>query len=346
MSGRDRLKRRPRPGLETPEREWTRRDFIKRIASASAVALGGCGLAAVLLDSTGPPAELAGKALPGLGDFSLPELAGRPGRMAVARGTDRARLFTRAIAALGGIEAFIKPGDRVLIKVNAAFATPASLGATTHPELLLAVAELCRKAGAERVLVADNPIHNPESCFELSGLAEAARAAGAKLVLPRAELFRPATLPGARLIVNWPVMAGAFAGVTKLVAVAPVKDHHRAEASMILKNFYGLLGGRRNVFHQDINGIIAELALLARPSFVVLDGVASMMTNGPTGGSLSDLAATNTLIVSTDPVAADAFGLTLLGRALQDVPYVRLAAEAGAGSADFAALSPVMLDAG
>ena len=143
-----------------------------------------------------------------------------------------------------------------------------------------------------------------------------------------------------------PVLAGAFKNATKLIALAPVKDHARAGASMLLKNMYGLLGGRRNVFHQDINGIIAELALLTRPTLSILDGTVSMMMNGPTGGSLSDLKATGTMILATDPVAADALGVTLLGRTAQEVPYIRMAQQAGAGTADYESLAPVRLDTG
>ena len=159
-------------------------------------------------------------------------------------------------------------------------------------------------------------------------------------------MFSPLTLPGGKLLVEWPVMAGAFKGVTKLIAVAPVKDHARAGASMILKNFYGLLGGRRNVFHQNIAGIITELSLLAKPTLCVLDGTRVMLTNGPTGGSLSDLKAADTLIVSTDPVAADAAGLELLERSLADVPYIQMADAAGAGHADYKLLNPVRINLG
>jgi uncharacterized protein (DUF362 family) len=69
-----------------------------------------------------------------------------------------------------------------------------------------------------------------------------------------------------------------------------------------------------------------------------------MMTNGPTGGSLSDLKDTGTLVVATDPVAADAVGVELLGRTLSDVPYILMAEKAGAGQADYHRLNPVVLD--
>jgi uncharacterized protein (DUF362 family) len=329
------------PAPETGE--LTRRDFLKRLGYTSALALAAGGLGLALHDAKGPAPSEGLKALTGLGDYTSKAPAPGAAKMAIIRGADRAAMVARGVEALGGMESFVQKGDRVLLKVNAAIATPASLGATTHPDLVAAVAGLCFKAGAAQVLVTDNPINNPDSCFEISGLAAAARASGARIIAPRPALFAPVSLPGAKLLQNWPVMAGAFQGVTKVIVVSPVKDHQRAGASMTLKNFYGFLGGRRNVFHQDINGIITELALLLKPTLCVLDGTVSMMTNGPTGGSLSDLKDTATLVVSTDPVAADAVGVELLGRTLADVPYIRMAEKAGAGQADYNLLNPVVI---
>jgi uncharacterized protein (DUF362 family) len=325
--------------------EMTRRDFLIRLGYASGLALAAGGLGLALYDSKGPAPGEGQKALAGLGDYFLKTPAPGAAPMAIVRGADRKAMFAQGIKALGGMEAFIQKGDRVLIKVNAAFATPASLGATTHPEILAAVADFCLKAGAAQVQATDNPINNPDSCFGISGLAAAAKSSGARIIAPRPALFSPVSLPQGKLIRDWPAMTGVFPGVTKVIVISPVKDHHRAGASLILKNYYGFLGGRRNVFHQDINGIITELALLLKPTLCVLDGTVSMMTNGPTGGSLSDLKETHTLVLSTDPVAADAVGVELLGRTLADVPYVQMAEKAGAGRADYRALKPVILEA-
>lgn len=324
--------------------ELTRRDFLKRVGYASALALAAGGLGLALYDRQGPAPAERQSVLTGLGDYAVAVAAEGPGKMAIVRGTDRSKMFGQGIKALGGMESFVQKGEVVLIKVNAAFATPASLGATTHPEILAAVAAACFQAGAARVVVSDNPINNPESCFEISGIAEAARKTGAQIILPGASLFLPLSLPGGRLIRNWPVLAGVFQGVQRVIVVSPVKDHQRAHASMTLKNLYGFLGGRRNVFHQDINGIITELSQLLKPTLCVLDGTVSMITNGPTGGSLSDLKNTDTLIISTDPVAADAVGVELLGRSLVDVPYLQMAQAAGAGRADYNLLQPVHLN--
>jgi uncharacterized protein (DUF362 family) len=194
---------------------------------------------------------------------------------------------------------------------------------------------LCLSAGAESVVIIDNPINDPFTCFELSGISGAARTAGGQVILPQAGAFRPVTVKGGTLIRQWPVMVEPLCRVNKLIGVAPVKDHHRSGASMAMKNWYGLLGGRRSLFHQDIHTIIQELAVMVRPTLVILDGTVTMMKNGPTGGSFSDLRKTDTLIISTDQVAADAFGATLLGKSAADLPFIRKAAEAGLGTADY-----------
>ncbi|HBD07647.1 MAG TPA: Tat pathway signal protein [Syntrophobacteraceae bacterium] len=316
-----------------------RREFLARATKAGLVVAAAGALGWWRYDSRGPgpsaEGQEEGRPLP---DFSIP---GMHGKMSIVHGEDRAGCVELALRALGGIETFIRPGDRVLVKVNAAFAVPAILCATTHPDLLRTVVRLCYQAGAASVVVTDNPINDPASCFALSGIGEATREAGARLVLPQERLFRPVSLPGGKLIQRWPVLAAPFQGITKVIGLAPAKDHHRSGASLTMKNWYGLLGGRRNMFHQDIHNIIKELALLIRPTLVVLDGTMTMMTNGPTGGSLSDLKATRTLIVSTDPVAADACGAELLGRKPADLPFILKAAAAGVGSADYESLKPM-----
>ena len=316
-----------------------RRQFLDRLTKAGISITAACAAGFWFHDSKGPlsskpkPSDLA------LKDFSIGALGKK---MSIIRGEDRIATLGLALKSLGGIETFIKKGDRVLIKVNAAFASPPMLSATTNPAIITEMTRLCFRAGAASVVVTDNPINDPASCFTLTSIADAARKAGARVLLPRDDLFSPMTVKGAKLIRNWPVLYKPFTDITKVIGMAPLKDHHRSGASMTMKNWYGLLGGRRNIFHQDIHGIIMELAMMVKPSLVVLDATTSMMTNGPTGGSLSDLKHTNTMIVSTDQVAADAFGASLLGKSLDELPFIGKAEAAGIGTADYLKLKPVM----
>ncbi len=166
----------------------------------------------------------------------------------------------------------------------------------------------------------------------------------AQIVLPRRHLFDHITLKGAKLIRNWPVFLEPLKKIDKLIGIAPVKHHHRSGASMTMKNWYGLLGGRRNIFHQDIHTIIAELAMMVRPTFVVLDGTQVMIANGPTGGSLSDLKRRNTIITGYDQVSVDTFGCSLLGLKPADLPFLEKAERFGVGTTNYQSHQPIVED--
>jgi uncharacterized protein (DUF362 family) len=325
---------------EHNNKNLVRRQFLSRLTKAG-IAIAGCGTVSYLLyDAKGPNIGVRTEDLVTFPDFSVPHKPSQT--MSIVQGPDRAKTVGKAIELLGGIERFIKPGDIVAIKPNVAFASPPMLGATAHPELVAAVIRLCYKGGAKKVLVTDNPINDPASCFTLSGVGKAANQAGAEVVLPKTHLFKSTTLANGRLINNWPIFYEPFAKADKLIGIAPIKHHHRAGASMSMKNWYGLLGGRRNVFHQDINTIIAELAMMVKPTLVILDGTEVMMTNGPTGGSVSDLKRANTLIASTDCVAADSYGCGLLNLKVTDLSYLVTAEKAGAGTTEIKSLTPIV----
>lgn len=317
-----------------------RRELLARGAKAAVSIAAAGGLAYWLYDRQGPKGGVEAGKLVTLPDFSMPREDGQV--ISIVKGEDRIKTVNKAIDLLGGIERFVTKGDVVAIKPNVAFASPPMLGATTNPDVIAAVARLCYERGnAKKVIILDNPINDPASCFTISGINRAATAAGAEVVLPKDNLFSKTTLEGGSLIRDWPVFYEPLAGANKLIGITPVKDHHRSGASMSMKNWYGLLGGPRNRFHQDINTIIAELSMMVKPTFVVLDGTVTMMTNGPTGGSVSDLKKTNTMIASCDMVAADAFGCSLLGLKPANLPYLSLAEKAGVGTTDYESLKPL-----
>jgi uncharacterized protein (DUF362 family) len=305
-----------------------RRRFLKQAAAVGAATLGAgyVSLAPARwpLSLRDPDGERGKPVVPTL---RLPEkgfaVAPSPtlAHLGVARGSRVPAMVRAAVDAIGGIGRFVSRGDVVVIKPNVAFERPAVLGATTHPEVLTALVHLVREAGAAEVRVADNPIESPQSCFVRTGIQQAAVAAGARVFLPSPGEFATLHVPGATWIESWPFFWRPFQGAHKVIGVAPVKDHNLCRASMTTKNWYGLLGGRRNQFHQDIHGIIADLALMLRPTFVLLDGSRVLFRSGPTGGSLGDVKAGRTIVASTDSLSADAFGWSeLLERKGEELP--------------------------
>jgi uncharacterized protein (DUF362 family) len=92
-----------------------------------------------------------------------------------------------------------------------------------------------------------------------------------------------------------------------VIGIAPIKDHNLCNASMSMKNWYGLLGGRRNQFHQAIHDIVSDLGYMMSPTLVINDGTRVMTKNGPTGGRLDDVREGNTIVAGVDPIACDAW---------------------------------------
>jgi uncharacterized protein (DUF362 family) len=264
-------------------------------------------------------------------------------RISIATGDEQhiENMVRAAVAGLDpdrGMKRFITNGDVVLIKPNVGFDRPPHLGATTHPEVLRAVIRLCKQAGARKVIVTDNPIESPELCFAKTKIKQAAEAEGATVVLPTRGSFRTLAIRDhepdwskGEALGCWPILYDPLAEATKLIGVAPIKDHNLASASMLLKNWYGLLGGRRNQFHQVIHNIISDLALVFSPTLVLGDATRVMMRNGPTGGRITDVKPGGALgkpavVASVDPVACDAWCYeNLLGRDPARLRYLDLA---------------------
>jgi uncharacterized protein (DUF362 family) len=324
----------------TQNNKISRRDFLARSAKAGISVAAATAAAKWLYETDVQKMFSVQSALPGLKDYSVAPVVGQT--MSIVSGSARSVTIRKAVELLGGIDRFIKPGETVLLKPNIGFARPPRVCATSHPDIISEIARLCyEQAKAKKVYVTDNPINDPTSCFELSGIASAAQQSGAEIILPRQDFFRPVTLVGSNLIKNCPVLYEPFKNIDKVIGIAVVKDHHRSGASMTMKNWYGLLGSGRNNFHQDINTIIVELAMLVRPTLVILDATEIMVSNGPTGGSSSDLKQTNIMIASCDQVAADSFGATLLNMKPDSLPYLSKAESLCLGTTDYQSLKPI-----
>src|SRR4030042_425988 len=229
---------------EQSNKKLSRRQLLARAGKAGISIAAAGAIARLLFDAEGPKAGVEGEKKVTLKNFSVQS---RPGQtISIVKGPNRAATVDKAIELLGGIERFVKPGETVAIKPNVAFATPAMLCATTNPELVAEVVRLCYNRGkAKKVIVTDNPINDPASCFTLSGIGKAASEAGAEVVLPKAYMFGITSLAGGVLIKDCPIFFEPFSKADKLHGIAPIKNNHRAGASMTMKNWYGIFGGKR-----------------------------------------------------------------------------------------------------
>jgi len=319
------------PSVPLPEDSVSRRQFLTRLGVTGAL-IAGAGLAAKELWQPNHfvPGFQKERGLQ-LRSYALEASKILPS-LAVAHGTDHDKTVRAALGALGGMDRFVKKGDVVMIKPNVAFDRPPALAATTHPDTLRAVAKLCFAAGARKVIVADNPINSPTGCFFKSGITSVASEMNLDLLYPEGTSFAPLSMDG-EILKEWTFFDTPFRKATKVIGVAPCKDHNLCHASMTMKNWYGLLGGRRNQFHQYIHSIVSDFALMMKPTLVILDGMNVLMSNGPTGGRLSDVKQMNTIVAGTDMVAVDAYGYEhLMERDLAELTYIHKAHARGLGN--------------
>ncbi|HHI03840.1 MAG TPA: DUF362 domain-containing protein [candidate division Zixibacteria bacterium] len=306
-----------------------RRDFIKKTGKAVALATitGGTGL--LFHNRIKPDYETV---LLKTNSFEVPPEAGLPG-ITLARSEDHLAAMNAALDAIGGIKRFVKPGERVTVKPNVGWDRTPQQAANTNPELVAEMVRLCLGAGAAEVIVTDVTCNDPRRCFLRSGIRKAAEQAGARVILPGDDDFVKTDL-GGELLTVWPVVR-YFIDTDRLINMPITKHHSLSSCTIGMKNLYGILGGRRNQLHQQINQSIIDLASFCRPTLTVVDATRVLMRGGPQGGSLDDVAVENSVICSTDQVAADSRALEFLGLTAERVSHIMLAEKNGLGSTDY-----------
>jgi len=260
-------------------------------------------------------------------DPALPE-------MAVIQGGEPRELVQRALQELGGIRRFVSRTDVVIVKPNIAWDRTPEQAANTNPAVVEEVVRQCWEAGAKKVIVTDVSCNDPRRCFQRSGIADAARNAGAEVLLPELSKFKEVDL-GGDVLQAWPVFQ-PFLEADKIINLPIAKHHSLTGATLGMKNWYGILGGQRHRLHQRIHESLVDLADFMRPTLTLMDAYRVLVRNGPTGGNLEDVLLKKTLVASTDPVALDAY----VAKAYWDLnvsalPYLKMASERGLGTAEF-----------
>ncbi len=308
----------------------TRRRFLLNAGLTAGAATGFTALG--LLSYSREPVRRPEELVHMLKDFRVEPSAVRP-ELVVVRGTNVDHMVREAVARLGGIGRFIAKGDKVLLKPNVGWDRQPEQAANTNPEVVGAMVRLCMEAGAGEVLVTDVSLNDPARCFARSGIRAAAEGAGADVLLPGGNDFWKTDMQGDLLKV-WPV-SRFFHQADKVINLPVVKHHSLCGCTLAMKNWYGVLGGRRNQLHQRIHTSIVDLAAAVRPTLTVMDATRVLKHNGPTGGSLDDVSTENTIIAGLDEVAIDAYSLRFLDVAPEAVPFLALGEQRGLGRVDW-----------
>lgn len=302
--------------------DHSRRQFLKTtLISGAAVATGSINLLA--------PGTASGADYPDL---------------TVSFGADASQITRSAIEALGGMQRFVKPGAKVVIKPNMSFSSAPEAASNTNPEVVREVARLCQLAGASRISVLDNTLRTPEDCLRLSRIPEYCKDIPNTSVnyVKAHRLFKEVNVPNGRQLKTMEVAAEVL-DADVLIAVPVGKSHGASGVSLSMKGMMGLIYDRTS-FHSrfDLHEAIVDMASVLKPALAVIDGTRILSTGGP--GGPGEVIPLNVVVASNDMVAADAQMVALgtwYGKKFQpnQVRHIKLAAERGLGIADLSKLN-------
>jgi uncharacterized protein (DUF362 family) len=278
------------------------------------------GLRVRAIESLRQPDPEAGVHVADIGDYSG-DLAGVVGRQYE---------HFRAAVPLTGRRIVLKPNlveyhrDKVI---------------NTHPHVVAAAIELCRREGAAEVIVAEGPGHcrNVEYLVAASGLGDVLRHYKVPFVdLNHDEPVRRMNLGRLTGLAHL-YLSHTITTADVVISLPKMKTHHWAGATLSLKNLFGTLPGicygwPKNVLHwHGIDKSIVDIALTRTPDLAIVDGILGMEGDGPLNGTP---VSSGVIVMGTDPVAVDATCCRLMQLDPQQVGYLALGAHKKLGLLD------------
>jgi uncharacterized protein (DUF362 family)/NAD-dependent dihydropyrimidine dehydrogenase PreA subunit len=262
-------------------------------------------------------------------------------RVAVVKVGDSVENAVReAVGLLGGIEAFVEPGESYLVKPNLFTVKSAEKGATTDPQVLMTIAELIREAEGEPVVgecPATGSYARPDIVFDGLGIRKLCDAAGVEInMLDREEPVKVDNPDGDILKEVWfPKFALECAGIFN---VPKLKTHILTFLTCAVKNLFGLQQGGTKAHHhvqtsndsERFSQLLVDIyqAIRGQVRLNVVDAVIAMEGEGPNTGDPVDL---GVIIAGGDVLAVDLVGTALMGWDPLEVGTNFIAVERGLG---------------
>jgi len=231
----------------------------------------------------------------------------------------------KAFDLLGGLETFVKKGEKVLLKPNMLSRKTPEQGANTHVEIVRACARLVRDYGAVP-MIGDNPGGSltPDQAYDASGFSSMAEEEGIELGHSK----------DVKVVRGIPI-SSYFFECDKIINLPKMKTHGLTALTGAIKNMYGAVSGLiKSEYHKrfpnprEFVGILVDVFEIVKPHLVLMDGIVSMDGDGPSAGRLRD---TGILMAGSDGVAIDSIFSHLIGVRPSDVLTTKEASKRGLG---------------
>lgn len=271
-------------------------------------------------------------------------------------GGEPVEMYKKAIAAMGGIERFVKKGDKVVIKPNIGWDRGIDWGANTNPYLVGEVVKDCFSAGAKSVIVFDHTCgKNWQDRYKMSGIQSAVEAAGGQMVPgnPK-DMFEEKNIPKGVSLKS--ALVHKYCTDNDVFINIPIlKDHVSAKMTCAMKNYMGCIYDRQWWHKNDMPQCIADYCTFQKTTLTIVDAYRVMLTGGPRGKAIDDAPVAKYQIISTDIVAADVASAGIMLQvakqhdtklkfsSIKDLPYIELGEKLGVGTADLSKLNVLKL---
>jgi len=236
-----------------------------------------------------------------------------------------------ALKPLGGMKAFVRRRDKVLIKPNLLVPKHPERCVTTHPTMVKAVTELVHEAGGIPAIGDSPAVGGLHRAAAQAGIAAVAAELGSPLVEFKevAEVRTDEACTFRRF-----ELAKAVLEADVVINLPKVKTHSQTLLTLGVKNIFGCIPGMRKaqwhlkagIDHAYFAGMLAELAQIVKPALTIADGVIGMEGDGPGSG---DPRLLGLIFASGNPFALDTIICRIIGVAPQDLLTIEAGRERG-----------------
>ncbi len=242
--------------------------------------------------------------------------------------------LVKMLEPLGGIDQFVRPGERILLKPNFVYRVRLRRPAVTHPEVILAMARLVREAGGHPIIGDSPSIHSSQTVAEANGLAPQAAAEDIPIVTLKKVTHETLEVAGRKY--RLPVSAEAME-CDGIINLPKFKAHRQATLTFSVKNLYGCVPGKRKAARHFKSGgdldwfsnMLVANATLLNPRLNVVDGIIAMEGEGPVKGDPKPIGA---ILGGVDPTAVDSVCCRIVGYPPTSLCTINAARRMGIGT--------------
>ncbi len=189
---------------------------------------------------------------------------------------------------LGGMEAYVKPGQRVLLKPNLLTGARPTKECTTRPEIVYCVAKLVQAVGGKPFLGDSPAFGSAHGVAKANGLLQWAQ----KLDLPIVELHGKRYKLEQDSNFDNLLLSKEAMEADVVINLPKVKSHMQLTLTLGVKNLFGCVPGKMKAWwHMEAGKdrerfaqMLVETAQTINPDLTILDGIIGHEGNGPSGG--------------------------------------------------------------